>query len=160
MVKKPVPKRKGYAEGGSVGGYKFQIDKDDQLGETFDRSAKTDSDRERFRAARGAETSALYNRMSPEGQKSFLEDTNRMNTAVGDRSVVSGRKFAQERADYPGFAKGGPVKKPLFEGSKKDLKQDKAGAKKMGVSMKAYERTPKDKAQDKAGQRQMFGKRK
>jgi hypothetical protein len=53
------------------------------------------------------------------------------------------------------------AKRPFpFEGSKKDKAQDKAGARKMGVSQKAYENTARDKAQDKAGQRQMYGKRK
>jgi hypothetical protein len=51
------------------------------------------------------------------------------------------------------------AKRP-FEGSPKDIKQDKKGARKMGVSMKAYEKTPRDRAEDKAGQRQMYGKRK
>jgi len=44
------------------------------------------------------------------------------------------------------------AKRP-YEGSAKDKKQDKAGAKKLGVSLKAYERTARDKAEDKAGAR-------
>ena len=39
-----------------------------------------------------------------------------------------------------------------FEGSPKDRRQDKAGAKRLGVSQKAYERTPQDRAEDRAGQ--------
>jgi hypothetical protein len=58
-----------------------------------------------------------------------------------------------------------------FEGSPADIRKDKAGAKKLGISMKAYEKTPQDRAEDRAGQRalpppntgrpaqrQMFGK--
>lgn len=46
-----------------------------------------------------------------------------------------------------------------YEGSKADKKQDKAGAKKAGLSLKAYEKTAKDKKQDAAGQKKM-GKKK
>lgn len=46
------------------------------------------------------------------------------------------------------------AKKPArYEGSPKDIKQDKKGAKKLGVSLKAYERTARDKAEDGAGSR-------
>jgi hypothetical protein len=44
-------------------------------------------------------------------------------------------------------------RKPRYEGSPKDIKQDKAGARKLGVSLKAYEKTARDKAEDKAGSR-------
>ena len=49
------------------------------------------------------------------------------------------------------------AKKPMFpfEGSPKDIAQDKKGAKKLGVGLRAYERTPRDKAEDKAGQKRM-----
>jgi group I intron endonuclease len=56
--------------------------------------------------------------------------------------------------------KGVVMAKRVYEGSPADIKKDKAGARKMGVSMKAYEKTPRDRAEDKAGQRQMYGKRK
>lgn len=49
-----------------------------------------------------------------------------------------------------------------FEGSPKDLAQDKKGAKKMGVGLRAYERTSRDKAEDRAGQKKMaprFGRK-
>ena len=49
------------------------------------------------------------------------------------------------------------AKAPPFEGSPKDRRQDKAGAKKMGISQKAYERTPQDARQDRAGQAAMAG---
>jgi hypothetical protein len=49
---------------------------------------------------------------------------------------------------------------PPFEGSPKDRAQDKKGAKKLGVGLKAYEKTGRDKAEDAKGQRQMYGKRK
>jgi hypothetical protein len=47
---------------------------------------------------------------------------------------------------------------PQFEGSSKDKRQDARGAKKLGISKKAYEGTPQDKAEDAAGQRQMYKK--
>ena len=40
-----------------------------------------------------------------------------------------------------------------YEGSAKDLAQDRRGAKKLGVGLKAYERTSRDKREDKAGQK-------
>ena len=52
------------------------------------------------------------------------------------------------------------AKRPMFEGSKKDMAQDKKGARKMGISQKAYENTVRDKGEDAKGQRQMYGKRK
>jgi hypothetical protein len=45
-----------------------------------------------------------------------------------------------------------------YEGSPKDLKEDKKGAKKLGVGLRAYEKTGKDKREDTKGQKQ-FGKR-
>jgi hypothetical protein len=42
-----------------------------------------------------------------------------------------------------------------FEGSPKDIKQDAKGAKKLGISAKAYERSARDKAEDRAGQKNM-----
>ena len=45
--------------------------------------------------------------------------------------------------------------KRTYEGSPKDVRQDKAGARKLGVSLKAYERTGKDKAEDRVGQSNM-----
>jgi hypothetical protein len=42
-----------------------------------------------------------------------------------------------------------------FEGSPKDIRQDKRGAKKLGVPLKAYENTARDKAEDRAGQSNM-----
>lgn len=35
-----------------------------------------------------------------------------------------------------------------YEGSKADLREDKAGAKKMGVSMRDYERSAQDRRED------------
>jgi len=83
------------------------------------------------------------------------------NSSIGDSITAGfgkGMSIGKALSDAS-KAKGGAVKK-VFEGSRKDIKQDKAGARKMGVSMKAYENTARDKAQDKAGQRQMYGKRK
>lgn len=45
--------------------------------------------------------------------------------------------------------------KRVYEGSSKDMRQDKAGARKLGVSLKAYERTGRDKAEDRVGQSNM-----
>lgn len=41
---------------------------------------------------------------------------------------------------------------PRFEGSAEDNRADAKGAKKMGISKKAFESTAADKAKDKAGQ--------
>jgi hypothetical protein len=49
-------------------------------------------------------------------------------------------------------------KPPPFEGSPKDIAQDKKGARKLGVGLRAYERTPRDKAEDKKGQKAMAGR--
>ena len=40
----------------------------------------------------------------------------------------------------------------VYEGSKQDLAEDKRGAKKLGLSLKAYERTAQDKVEDRRGQ--------
>jgi len=39
-----------------------------------------------------------------------------------------------------------------FEGSKADMRQDRAGAKRLGVSLKEYERTARDREEDRKGQ--------
>jgi hypothetical protein len=49
--------------------------------------------------------------------------------------------------------------KGRFEGSPADKREDRKGAKKMGVSMKAYERSATDKRKDKAGQKAMDAKK-
>jgi hypothetical protein len=163
---RPKAKPKGYAEGGPVdpGGKDLPIADWLKPGGTSDQ----------FLAARktpGGTKSVWPNRTSkdPEQERHYrtMESLDTHLGALENEDEISGRPdpkgrytHPEDRARYHGFAKGGPVKKPMFEGTKKDIAQDKAGAKKMGVSMKAYERTPKDKAQDKAGQRQMFGKRK
>ena len=53
----------------------------------------------------------------------------------------------------------GKNKAPLYEGSRKDLAEDRRGAKKRGVSLKKYEETAQDKAEDRKGQARM-GRRK
>jgi hypothetical protein len=50
--------------------------------------------------------------------------------------------------------------KRVFEGSPKDIRQDKAGAKKLGVGLRAYERTGRDKTEDRAGQKQLAARSK
>lgn len=40
-----------------------------------------------------------------------------------------------------------------YEGSAKDKAQDREGAKKLGVSLKAYERTARDRREDSKGQK-------
>ena len=40
-----------------------------------------------------------------------------------------------------------------YEGSAKDVAQDRKGAKQLGVSLKAYERTARDKREDSKGQK-------
>lgn len=47
-----------------------------------------------------------------------------------------------------------------YEGSKQDLAEDRRGAKRAGVTLKAYERTAQDKAEDKRGQVKLKGGRK
>jgi len=126
-----MAKRKGYAQGGKV-----TTGNDDFRGDADIRGIP---DTPRGRAFTGdADVRGVPNTPTPSGRKFGMEN-----------------KFGPSAA--PGFAKGGKVK---FEGTKKDMAQDKAGARKMGVSQKAYENTARDKAQDKAGQRQMYGKRK
>jgi hypothetical protein len=49
-------------------------------------------------------------------------------------------------------------KPPQFEGSPKDTAQDRKGARKLGVGLRAYERTSRDKAEDKKGQKAMAGR--
>jgi hypothetical protein len=44
---------------------------------------------------------------------------------------------------------------PPFEGSPKDLAQDRKGARKLGVGLRAYEKTSRDKREDSAGQKAM-----
>jgi hypothetical protein len=45
-----------------------------------------------------------------------------------------------------------------YEGSKKDMKEDKSAAKKSGMSMKKYEDSPADMKKDKAGAKAMMKK--
>lgn len=94
QVRKPV-KRKGYQAGGYVA---------DPLDEALVRAPRTKDTENRYLAARNAITSAQYNEMSPKEQAEFrknpMTDTSR-----------SGRTVEDWRADYPGFAKGGKVKK-------------------------------------------------
>ena len=42
-----------------------------------------------------------------------------------------------------------------YEGSKADIAEDKRGAKRMGVTLKAYEKTARDRAQDRRGAAKM-----
>jgi hypothetical protein len=51
-------------------------------------------------------------------------------------------------------------KAPLYEGSRKDLAEDRRGAKKRGVSLKEYENTAQDRAEDRKGQAKMGPKKK
>lgn len=46
-------------------------------------------------------------------------------------------------------------KKGRYEGSAKDIRQDAAGARRTGVSVRKYEGSPADRRQDKAGQRRL-----
>jgi len=46
-----------------------------------------------------------------------------------------------------------------YEGSKQGLAEDKKGARRRGVTLKAYEKTAQDKAEDKRGQAKL-GKKK
>jgi hypothetical protein len=52
------------------------------------------------------------------------------------------------------------AKAAKFEGSKADKAQDRKGAKKAGMSLKAWERSAADKKADAAGQRRLDKKRK
>jgi hypothetical protein len=45
-----------------------------------------------------------------------------------------------------------------FEGSPADKKADKAGAKKAGLSLKAWEKSPMDKKEDASGAKKMAKK--
>lgn len=47
-----------------------------------------------------------------------------------------------------------------FEGSATDKREDRKGAKKAGMSMKAWEKSTADKRADKAGQRKLDRKKK
>jgi hypothetical protein len=42
-----------------------------------------------------------------------------------------------------------------YEGSKADEREDRRGAKRLGISLKAYERTAKDRREDRAGQKRL-----
>jgi hypothetical protein len=48
-----------------------------------------------------------------------------------------------------------------YEGSPKDIAEDKKGAKKLGVGLRAYEKTARDKKEDSKGQKLAgrFGKK-
>ena len=101
-MRKPVKKRKGYDSGGWVD------PTGDQLADTHNRTKAaqggnmTHEQNERYIAARGAMVSAKANeRGSP--------------TAAGDYNLwgTRGRTVELGRADYPGFKKGGKVKKVI-----------------------------------------------
>jgi len=49
--------------------------------------------------------------------------------------------------------------KKRYEGSSEDIAEDKKGAKKLGIGLRAYEKTAKDKAEDKRGQARFDKKR-
>jgi len=42
-----------------------------------------------------------------------------------------------------------------YEGSREDQAQDRRGARKLGVGLKAYERTARDRSEDKVGQKKL-----
>lgn len=50
--------------------------------------------------------------------------------------------------------------KKMYEDSLEDKRKDKAGAKKAGMSMKAWEGSAADKKMDKAGQKKLDKKKK
>ena len=47
------------------------------------------------------------------------------------------------------------MKKPKWEGSKADMKVDRAGAKKAGISQKSWEGSKADEKADRAGAKKM-----
>lgn len=51
-------------------------------------------------------------------------------------------------------------RKPKFEGSPQDRRDDRANAKKFGMTLREYERSPQDKKKDAAGQKKLDMKRK
>jgi hypothetical protein len=109
-MRKPVRKRKGYDSGGLVDRL------GDQLADTHNRTLAAQGGRmtpeqsDRYVSARNAITSADYNSLSPEAQK-------RVDAGIAGYSgkapgkLSSGRDSSLGRADYPGFRKGGKVKK-------------------------------------------------
>lgn len=46
-----------------------------------------------------------------------------------------------------------------YEGSKKDLAEDKKGARKLGVGLRKYEQTARDKTEDRKGQARLDKKK-
>lgn len=52
------------------------------------------------------------------------------------------------------------AKAARYEGSAADRKEDRKGAKKAGLSLKAFEKSGADKAKDKAGQKKLDAKAK
>jgi hypothetical protein len=94
-MKKPMPrKRKGYASGG------FVDDTGDQLANTLNAIPnRTPEQSQRYIAARNAMASADVN------------ESGRTTSAEGKGRWQSGRAVELGRADYPGFRKGGKVKR-------------------------------------------------
>jgi hypothetical protein len=101
IKKAPARKRKGYDSGGWVD------PTGDQLADTHNRTkaaqgGMTHEQNERYIAARGAMVSAQANERGS-------------STAAGDDKLwgTRGRTVELGRADYPGFKKGGKVKKVI-----------------------------------------------
>jgi hypothetical protein len=103
-VKKPV-RRKGYDEGGKIdvlGGL-------DKLKRAYASSPQDDESTRRYVAAGNALTSSAYNELSPEAQKNYRDTLDKTYGTSG--KLGSGRDLETGRASYPGFAKGGKVRK-------------------------------------------------
>lgn len=160
---RPKAKPRGYAEGGPVDPGGKRVSKD-----TLQMDLRSLAERKRPGGNRDEYPNLTSDDPQTERHLRKMESLGAMLSGdENERSIRSGEdpytqmrySAPEDRARYHGFAKGGPVKKK-YEGSPLDIKRDKAGAKKMGLSMKAYEKTPQDRAQDAKGQRQMYGKRK
>lgn len=81
-----------------------------------------------------------------------LGELNAVDGMIGRRLPSPGDSKPTARRQI--MAKDAP-KGRRYEGSPQDKREDRAGAKRAGLTHRAYERTAKDRAEDRAGQRRL-----
>jgi hypothetical protein len=103
-MKKPVKRKvKGYDQGGTVDKMAQIKAQQDALRDRFDRSDKTPGNVTAYRMATQALTGQDYNEMS-DTDRAYIDKVMGPNL---DNAIPRG----EARARYPGFAKGGKVRK-------------------------------------------------
>lgn len=105
---------KGFAEGGKVNP---NLARYADLDDVNRKVPRTDEGERRYQAAHDAISSSIYNE-GDEGLRSRFR-TSLASRGVDPGKLETGREIEKARADYPGFRKGGVVKKASVRGKRK-----------------------------------------